>query len=443
MISFFVHKGKRVKKTILLVLTVIFLSSTPVVPIKQAEACTICVACCSCSSTILTADTSLWISDWLAINTFIFTTFDVNHVIWWDLVFWQTQLLPAMMLMAEQLTAVGMQQLAIIGGFLDAKEQLETQRLFQQLHAKAHKDYHPSIGMCEFGSRIKSMAATDRKSEISALALSQRMEDRLFGSTNTTAAGGQHTDIRNRIQQYRTKFCDPRDNNNALGLLCTPAPPDLERYNSDIDYGGTLAFPWTVGMDLSDNALNNEEEEILALANNLYAVDVFFRPDPENLQNTHDGKLKGNQQGYMKMRSVAAQVSVAQNSFNALASMKASGTPGSYAFLEAYLLELGVPAAEIAGYLGTNPSYFAQMEILTKKAYQDPKFFMNLYDTPANVERKGAAIQAIGLIQKFDMFKSYLRTEASLSILLELAVQELQREIEDIIRTQDVSAKRG
>ena len=77
------------------------------------------------------------------------------------------------------------------------------------------------------------------------------------------------------------------------------------------------------------------------------------------------------------------------------------------------------------------------MEILTKKAYQDPRFYTNLYDKPANVERKGAAIQAIGLIQKFDMLKSYLRTEASLSILLELAVEELQDEIEDAIDSVD------
>ena len=55
--------------------------------------------------------------------------------------------------------------------------------------------------------------------------------------------------------------------------------------------------------------------------------------------------------------------------------------------------------------------------------------------------RKGVAIQAIGLIQKFDLLKSYLRTEASLSILLELSVQQLQRQVEDNISAiQDTKA---
>jgi len=81
-----------------------------------------------------------------------------------------------------------------------------------------------------------------------------------------------------------------------------------------------------------------------------------------------------------------------------------------------------------------NPSYYAQMEILTKKLYQNPNFYTNLYDTPANVERKTVALQAIKLMQKFDMLKSHLRGEANVSILLEMAVEQLQREVEDQIQ---------
>ena len=107
--------------------------------------------------------------------------------------------------------------------------------------------------------------------------------------------------------------------------------------------------------------------------------------------------------------------------------------------MEHILTELGVPATEALDMLGENPSYYAQMEILTKKIYQNPDFYTNLYDTPANVERKTVALQAIKLIQKFDMLKSYLRGEATVSVLLELAVVNLQNEIEDQIRELDVS----
>ena len=53
-------------------------------------------------------------------------------------------LLAAMKLMTVQLTTTAMQQVKMIGLFFDAKHQLETQRIFQHLTAKAHKNYHPS-----------------------------------------------------------------------------------------------------------------------------------------------------------------------------------------------------------------------------------------------------------------------------------------------------------
>ena len=136
---------------------------------------------------------------------------------------------------------------------------------------------------------------------------------------------------------------------------------------------------------------------------------------------------------YLDMRSVVAKRAVAENSFNAITAMKSEGTPGSRDYLLALMRELGVTQEDANRMLGANPSYYAQMEVLTKKIYQNPDFYTNLYDKPANVERKGVALQAIGLMQKFDLFKSYLRNEASLSILLELAVMDLQEEVENEI----------
>ena len=357
-----------------------------------------------------------------------------------DWEFWQENLLPAMMAMAEQLAAVAMQQMTILGAFFDAQEQLETQRLFQQLMARAHKDYHPSIEMCEFGTRIKSLAATERKGELGTYTLSQRSLDRNLGNANGSGYGGPRSDIKTRIDQYLSTFCDRRDNNDSLDSICTTGAgvAQRERYNKDIDFPRTVAHPWTITVDLTNaGAATPQEEEVFALASNLYAFDTYFRPTAKTLENNPARPVTGAQQAYLDMRSRVAQLSVAEASYNALIGMKAEGTGGSRTFMEAFLQQLGVPAADATALLGNNPSYDAQMEILTKKAYQDPRFYTNLYDKPANVERKGAAIQAIGLIQKFDLFKSYLRTEASLSILLELAVEDLQKEIEDAIDSID------
>jgi hypothetical protein len=367
-----------------------------------------------------------------------------SQKIWTASIFWEDNLLPALQLMAEQLTAVAMQQAQIIGSFIDAKDQLETQQLFQKLDARAHKDYHPSVGMCEFGSSAKSLAASERKGELTSIVLSRRSQARQLGSANNAAApdGG---DERSRLKQFREKYCDMHDNNNGLDYMCEHDQSKTlsgaiggrsGRLNKDIDYVRTMDAPWTLDMDLTNTTLTDakesDEEDVMALANNLYGSSVFFHLPGYSLE-TKPGAAPGSamQRYYLDMRSILAKQSVAENSFNAIAALKTAGAPGSKEYLAALVKELGVQQADADKLLGPNPSYYAQMEVLTKKLFQNPDFYTNLYDTPVNVERKGVAIQAIGLMQKFDIYKSYLRNEANMSILLELAVQDLQQEAEN------------
>lgn len=402
------------------------------------------------------------------------TTSEVtSHMVWLVSVMWEDNLLPALMMMANQLTAVAMQQTMMIGAFLDAKHQMETQRLLQTIRARAHKDYHPSAAVCEFGSSVRSLAASERKSELVAHVMSQRSQDRHLGNTNTGASAGPDADKEGRLKQYREKFCDPADNNNGLSSLCEhdqdgnlgnstrgqAAPSGIgadkrERTNKDIDFVRTIGFPWTLNIDFTDEKLTDHEEEVLALASNLYGEQVFKRLPATTAGNQPNSQLTAAQANYMDARALLAKRSVAENSFNAITSMKSAGTDASREFLEAILKELGVSTTpsltgnvdEMKWLLGydtnsTNkdkigPSYYAQMEILTKKIFQNPDFYTSLYDKPANVERREVAMQAIALMQKFDLFKSYLRTEANLSVLLELAVEDLQDEVENKLHKQ-------
>ncbi|MDH5722448.1 MAG: hypothetical protein OEY94_03885 [Alphaproteobacteria bacterium] len=431
-----------------MLLTSLVAASLSLSPLPSQRAWASCCGCCSCID-LVTTDAGYWAQDVIAINMHIFTTLLLNRQLWWDYAFWQQEMLPVFMNIGEQMSAVGTQQVMIIGTFMDASEMMETQRMLQEMHAKAHKDYHPAVGLCEFGSRIKSLAATERKTEINALALSERSIDRLLGNTAVAAADGPRADVRYRFLQFQTQFCDVYDEGYGLDALCPQHKnmgaltlPQREHLNADIDYARTLQNPLTVNLDMTDGTnINNQERELFALASNLYGYDSFHRFSPEALQNDPNLGLSPAQNTYLDLRSVVAKSNVAENSFNALVAMKSEGTDGSFNFLEAYLEKLGITdSTELERYLGENPSYYAQMEILTKKAYQSAEFYTNLYDKPANVERKGVAMQAIGLIQKFDLLKSYLRTESSLSVLLELSVAELQNEIEDAINAFDVSA---
>ena len=391
--------------------------------------------CCSCPATVaeVSAEEFNGPSDQATVPRI------GNHIaselaaqrIWIISIFWEDNILPALMLMSEQLTATAMKQVQIIGGFFDARQQMETQQVFQKIKAQAHKDYQPSVGMCEFGSVTRSLAASERRGEYNAYVLSQRAQDRHLGQAFTAARDGALGDIINRLDQFKTTYCDPNDNNGGLGDLCTGS--DRKRRNKDIDYVRTLAAPATIEADFSNAALTPDEEDLFALQSNLYGHKVFFKfgeDATEELGDATPPDLNKTQENYMDMRALLAKRSVAENSFNALAALKSEGTEGSKDYLFAILEELGISTtptgnsqeSDAEKLLGEKPSYYAQMEVLTKKIYQNPDFYTNLYDKPANVERKQVAMQAIGLMQKFDLFKSYLRQEASMSVLLEMAI---------------------
>lgn len=396
-------------------------------------------ACCNCPQTVRKTENAEWDLNETGksgtvpvINNHVTQEFK-DHRSWLIGTLWQDNLLPAMMLMSEQLTAVAMQQTMIFGTFMDAKHQMETQRLFQKIQARAHKDYHPSVGMCEFGSGVKSLAASERKSEISTLGITQALLDRHLGNTSSASAQGPSADLKARIEQYKTDFCNKADNNGNLDLLCDSGSPTKERMNNDINYAKIVDSATKSKLDFSSGALTDDAKDILALANNLYGHNVFTRPPPGSLKPKPGIGITPMQEAYLDMRSIVAKRSVAENSFNAIMGMKAEGTAGSKDFLQALLEDLGIPKLDAEKILGDKPSYDTQMDVLAKKIYQNPNFYTNLYDKPANVARKGVAMQAIGLMQKFDMFKSHLRSEASLSVLLELAVVSLQREVENQI----------
>ncbi len=410
-------------------------------------------ACGICIEGVIETELEQWILDlvngtYWRVSRHVRSEF-VAQKVWMVSIFWEDNLLPALMLMANQLTAVAMQQMQIVGSFMDAKQQLETQQTLQRIAARTHKDYQLSVGLCEIGSSAKSLAMSDMKADVTAVIMSQRSQDRLLGNVNTAASRGEVWDKPSRLKQFREKYCDPRDNNNGLAFLCDwnqegePGPvvggQDPARLNKDIDYGRTIDQPWTLTfMEMffppPREVLADNEEDIFALASNLYGHEIFVRPPKGSLDPIPTQRITNMQKAYMDMRSVAAKLSVAENSFNAVAGMKAEGQYGSFVYLREMLQTLGLSSGEALALLGSEfPSYYAEMEILTKKIYQNPDFYTNLYDKPANVARKRVAMDAIGLMQKFDLFKSYLRTEMSLSVLLEQTIVELQDEIENEI----------
>lgn len=344
-------------------------------------------------------------------------------------------ILASMMMMAEQLINSAMQQMFILGTFFDAQEQLETQQLLQELAAQAHKDYHPSQGMCEIGTLARSLASSQRFGEYNAFALSQAVQDRQMRNWTMSSAAGKDLDVVHRWEHFRDYFCNPYDNDQKLGPranvpICNGT--DIENRDMDVDYGSLVDYPLTIRTSLSGNSLDEPDDEaLLALTNNLYGDDVFSYFPEAFFQNPQ------NEDEYMFLRSIVAKRSVAVNSFANIMGMKSFSMDNDTnralgEYMGQVLHQLGVEDPdEQEGMIRVLPSYYAQMEFLTKKLYQRPEFYTNLYDKPVNIERKKAAMRALGLSQNMDLYKSKLRTEAALSVLTEAELYEAQEALQD------------
>lgn len=395
------------------------------------------------------------------------------------------RILQRLMLSAEQFSAITIYQVMAIGMFFDAKEQMEAQQLLQVLQTKAMKDYHPSEGMCQFGSAMKSLAASDMRSEFTAFVLSQRSQDRQLGAVFSSSAFGNDLDKIYRILQFKKVYCNEKDRNasldptpaSAIDNVCDTMEWDTitqkQRYgiNRDIDYLTVVDQPLTLKLDFTNSKIldeastpkiyNEDEQDVFAMSANIFGHELFARPPAKSLEYIPNKEMTRMQEAFLDMRSIIAKRSVAENSFSAIVGSKAQGSGAtdfsgqpmvdgsgnprpvrSKPYLVNIIRNLGLTQTEATQVLGDNPSYNAQMEVLTKKIFQSPDFYTNLYDKPANVKRKTVTMQAIRMMQKFDMLKSFLRGEASFSLLLEMAVVDLQREIESQIKTLDVSEKK-
>lgn len=344
--------------------------------------------------------------------------------------------------MAEQMTTTMVYQVFAIGTLLDAKQELEVQRILQKRVAEAQRDYQPSVGVCSIGTTIRSLATAERRAETTTFVLSQRAQDRQLGNMHAAAAGGRDADIKARIEQMRARYCDTRDANNQFDDVCGSGNGGRQAtLNKDLDYTRTVETPRTLNIDFTDTTATDDEIDVLALASNLYSHDI---PDriKEKFYNMADETTEVDRIAtLLDQRSIVAKRSIAEHSYNTIVGMKAYGSPDSgdpligssvdtTQYLRVVLEQLGMSAADITNFLGEQPSYFAQMEVITKKAFQQPGFYADLYDKPTNVDRKKVALQAISLMQDFDTWQSYLRTEAMLSVLLELEVEKYQGAVE-------------
>ena len=331
----------------------------------------------------------------------------------------------AFMHMTSQLSTLMVQQVQAVGTFFDAKHQLETQRLMQQKFAEANKDYHPSKQMCEVGTFVRNLADSEKRADLTKTTMAQSMLTRALvsGDNKTSILTG---DDDTRLRSYMERFCNTEDNIADNKELCGSSAP-AKQINADINFTQTVDAPLTLDVNLLDNNSTFQETTLFTFLDYIFMHDTFpWVNGSKVMKNQFIGP-------YQEMRSLVAMRSVAQNSFAQIIGQKTQGpdvAENSVApFLKSLMKEMGMEPDDIEERIGKHPSYYAQMEILTKKIYQHPEFIANLYDKPANVKRIRAAMTAIKLMQDRDIHEALLRREMLMSMLLELKLRQQQQDL--------------
>ena len=342
---------------------------------------------------------------------------------------WNDSIDPSLRSMLSRNVQSIISQTTSLGSFLNAQTQIRAQGEIQKGAAKAANDYSTSEALCRYGSLSLGLATSDTSSKGAQIALASLSLNRSLGAQGSVAQSGAGSDQMERMNIFIQEYCDASDNNNGMALMCGTDPqrrfediPRDSRKNRDIDFARTFANYGTLdfGTGLTSEEMRPGQQDIILLSHNLYGNKQI----PGQLTESQL-REEGNQGVYLKIRSVAAARGVAQNSYAAIAGLKAQGSGSSKDYMEALYKELGMTESQADTQLGDKPSYYAQMDVLTKKLYQSPAFHINLMEGKTNVDRQSAAMEGLELMQDRDLYLSMKRSEMLLALMVQMQTRKL------------------
>lgn len=308
-------------------------------------------------------------------------------------------------------------KIATLGAFLDVRTYLDTLRALQISTVRTLKNYTASDAVCRFGTMTRSIASADAVAKKNQMALSKILLDRYTQKEGTISADPIRT-LPLILDNFKEKYCVTRDNNNFLDGYCEglSLTSDL-LHNRDIDFTRVFDLPLTLNADFSDSTITNDKQAVIALFDNLSMTPLMMSSEASAFD------PHSNSDQAQNIRSLSAMKTVTANSFGALIGEKAQSTAQATNYMKEMIKQLGLDATSAEKLLGANPSYFAQMEVLTKKLFQNPAFYANLYESEANIDRQRVAMKAIELQQDRDFLESLRRREMLLSVLLNAKLQ--------------------
>ncbi len=341
--------------------------------------------------------------------------------------FWNEKLEPALQEYTQQEVMSTQERTKALAAEADAAAANKIAVAVGEKQAENALTYQPNPQVCGVASGVRNLALASAVGQEVVTETTTASVDRRLAIDVPEGKSPQEADIDARRETLTDRFCDPDAWGGAMRGVCKQAG-DLK--NRDITYRDTVDAPWTLDIrpdytSKDKDEWTNDEVAVDAMRTNLFGHELYPRPTAAEFKN------RDVQIGYMNQRALEAKRNVAQYSFDTLVGQKAAGSEAAKQWLEASLSKLGLQMDdETRAKIKDKPSYYAIMEVLTKRMYQDPNFYNNLIQPGPQVAQTQASLQAVGLMQMRDVYESMLRSELILSLIVEMELGEQQEVVQ-------------
>lgn len=312
----------------------------------------------------------------------------ININDWFD-TFWHYNLRPAMQASTEQTNAIDMQQASTQSGQVDAAEMNRAIARINQLEVESERAYRPGENVCVAGTVTGGMTRANRVARAYAAAAPADSGRRSTRSAGTPAEKGRINDTGDRIGTYKSRYCNPADNNGSNVCATAGAFPD-----ADIDVTAQVFQKETI--DLKDADTKKSVDDMITNIAEPFPLDNI----PATALNSA--------QGAEAMLKGEAHTAKRQLIYTALYYSIARRAPGSQmgSFISDIRSAAGIPTDA----LSDNPSYNEIMEVMMNERFRTGKYTIEQIDTPENNEREmviQSAFQVMHMHDQLDLLDRY------------------------------------
>jgi hypothetical protein len=331
---------------------------------------------------------------------------ELDIIDWWKRM-WAEGWKPSLQAQTDQLNTVNADQSRSLQSATDAQNQAETKLEMQKDAVEADRTFRAAPNPCG------DATIAGGQGKVEGLSRGMRMawqKDALATGLNKKGAAGSTGAIgiqRQRYEDYKTLFCDPKGNGGRND--CTPPPSDTKYINADTQPNKFINNQLTI--DVKDPKM---EKTIENINNNMMGVAAA---DPIS-----KGALESaaGQQTFLDRRSYLARYAAARTVPGLITGWR---MPGSQ--MGDWVKSLSDGAGVQLTNISKNPSYKEIMHAEVIDRFNSGRYAVGMISDESEIEMEKLTLNAFYLMQLRDYYELLERTALTLAVQVSMMADQV------------------